>query len=141
MTNIVLVFRSDKMKTIFWNVNVSLKTYMSYSISLYCDVDGFLPITWVSSNFFWIPAVCVFKSVFFLCNSFWMYVSIFFTQIQIRTVQGKMFNCINAKPFVYSDLMMTLNDLVHSMFPACTVSRCAYVLANHLNTDVYWADS
>lgn len=66
---------------------------------------------------------------------------IFFTQIQKATLQGKMIYCINAKAFMYSDLMVTLDDLVQALFPTSTMARCAEVLTKYLNTTLYRGNS
>lgn len=61
----------------------------------------------------------------------------FSMQIQKATLQGKVLYCINAKPFIYSDLMLTLDDLVQCIFPMSSVARCAHVLQKYLKTALY----
>ncbi|KAL4130848.1 hypothetical protein QTP88_008227 [Uroleucon formosanum] len=62
-------------------------------------------------------------------------------KIQKATLQGRMIHCINAKPYIYSDLMVTLDDLVQMVLPLCTVGRCAYVLSKYLRTTLFSGNS
>lgn len=61
--------------------------------------------------------------------------------MQKATLQGKMIHCINAKPYRYSDLMVTLSDLVQVLLPSCSVPKCAHVLHKYLKTTLYCANS
>ncbi|CAI6347618.1 unnamed protein product [Macrosiphum euphorbiae] len=58
-------------------------------------------------------------------------------KIQKATLQGRMIHCINAKPYIYSDLMVTLDDLVQMVLPSITVPRCAYILNKYLKTTLF----
>ncbi|XP_008185792.1 uncharacterized protein LOC100167868 isoform X2 [Acyrthosiphon pisum] len=62
-------------------------------------------------------------------------------KIQKATLQGRMIHCINAKAYIYSDLMVTLDDLVQMVLPLCTVPRCAYVLNKYLKTTLFTGNS
>lgn len=57
------------------------------------------------------------------------------------TLQGKIIHCINSKPFQHVDFMVTLNDLVQTLLPTCTVPRCAHVLHKYLKITLYSANS
>ncbi|XP_050526068.1 uncharacterized protein LOC126896918 isoform X2 [Daktulosphaira vitifoliae] len=58
-------------------------------------------------------------------------------KIQRATLQGKTIYCINAKPYMYSDLMVTIQDLVQALFPTCSVQRCSTLLYKFLKTALY----
>jgi hypothetical protein len=45
--------------------------------------------------------------------------------------------CINSKPFIYSELLMTLPDLVTHFFPSVPLSSCRQVLQDVLGLDLY----
>jgi len=45
--------------------------------------------------------------------------------------------CINSKPFIYSELLMTLPDLVTHFFPSVHLSSCRQVLQDVLGLDLY----
>ncbi|XP_060857937.1 uncharacterized protein LOC132935410 [Metopolophium dirhodum] len=62
-------------------------------------------------------------------------------KIQTATLQGKIIYCINAKPYIYSHLLITLNDLILMVLPECTVTKCAYVLSKCLNTTLFSGNS
>ncbi|KAL4082973.1 hypothetical protein QTP88_023969 [Uroleucon formosanum] len=62
-------------------------------------------------------------------------------KIQQTSLQGKMISCINAKPYIYSNLMVTLDDLVQKVLPSCTVTTCAYVLNKYLKTELFRGNS
>ncbi|KAF0745541.1 Uncharacterized protein FWK35_00023368, partial [Aphis craccivora] len=55
-----------------------------------------------------------------------------FIKIQKAIINGRMIHCINAKPYIYSDLMVTLDDLIQMLLPLCTVARCADVFKRYL---------
>lgn len=48
---------------------------------------------------------------------------------------------VNAKPYVYSDLMLTIEDLVQTLFPTCTVGRCVDILQKSLKTTLFSGNS
>lgn len=50
-------------------------------------------------------------------------------KIQKALVQGKMIPCINMKPYVYSDLLVTLPDLVSNFFNNMPVQSCHQVMS------------
>jgi hypothetical protein len=52
-------------------------------------------------------------------------------------VDGKMVPCINTKPYVYSELLMTLNDLIIHFFPNKPVMVVQKVLQEVLNVNLY----
>lgn len=58
-------------------------------------------------------------------------------QVQKALVEGKMVPCINSKPFIYSELLMTLPDLVSHFFPSVPLSSCRQVLQDVLGLDLY----
>ncbi|CAH1711528.1 unnamed protein product [Aphis gossypii] len=62
-------------------------------------------------------------------------------KIQKATLHGRMIHCINAKPYIYSDLMVTLDDLIQMMLPSCSVARCAHVLHKYLNITLFCGNS
>jgi hypothetical protein len=57
--------------------------------------------------------------------------------MQKALVSGKMVPCINAKPYVYSELLMTVNDLLEYFFPQVPISKCREVLQNVLQVNLY----
>ncbi|KAL4153804.1 hypothetical protein QTP88_001637 [Uroleucon formosanum] len=58
-------------------------------------------------------------------------------KIQRMAVGGKIIRCINSRPYIYSDLMVLLSDLVKIVLSSCTVQRCAYVLAKYMKKPLY----
>ncbi|PNF34901.1 hypothetical protein B7P43_G01413 [Cryptotermes secundus] len=58
-------------------------------------------------------------------------------QVQKALVEGKMVPCINSKPFIYSELLITLPDLVTHFFPSVPLSSCRQVLQDVLGLDLY----
>ncbi|XP_076242935.1 uncharacterized protein LOC143184522 isoform X3 [Calliopsis andreniformis] len=58
-------------------------------------------------------------------------------QIQKALVEDKMVPCINFKPYIYSELLMTLPDFVAQYFPACDINSCRQVLTEVLHIDLY----
>ncbi|XP_026671293.1 uncharacterized protein LOC108627301 isoform X3 [Ceratina calcarata] len=58
-------------------------------------------------------------------------------QIQKALVEDKMVPCINFKPYVYSELLMTLPDFVAQYFPSCDINSCRHVLTDVLHIDLY----
>ncbi|KAK7790207.1 hypothetical protein R5R35_013172 [Gryllus longicercus] len=58
-------------------------------------------------------------------------------QVQKALVEGKMVPCINSKPFIYSELLMTLPDLVSHFFPSVPLNSCRQVLQDVLQIDLY----
>lgn len=58
-------------------------------------------------------------------------------QIQKALVEDKMVPCINFKPYIYSELLMTLPDFVSQYFPACDIISCRQVLTDVLHIDLY----
>lgn len=61
----------------------------------------------------------------------------FLLQVQKALVDGKMVPCINAKPYVYSELLMTLQDLTAHFFPGINVNSCRQGLQDVLRLDLY----
>ncbi|CAB0015416.1 unnamed protein product, partial [Nesidiocoris tenuis] len=45
--------------------------------------------------------------------------------------------CINAKPYLYSELLMTVNDLMDEFFPSVSMTKCREVLQNVLHINLY----
>ena len=45
--------------------------------------------------------------------------------------------CINFKPYIYSELLMTLPDFVAQYFPICDINSCRQVLTDVLHIDLY----
>nr|XP_033339540.1 uncharacterized protein LOC117228019 isoform X2 [Megalopta genalis] len=58
-------------------------------------------------------------------------------KIQKALVEDKMVPCINFKPYIYSELLMTLPDFVAHYFPACDIDSCRQVLTDVLHIDLY----
>ena len=58
-------------------------------------------------------------------------------QVQKALVEDKFVPCINFKPYVYSDILMTLPDFVAHYFPACDVESCRKVLTEVLMVELY----
>ncbi|XP_076750570.1 uncharacterized protein LOC143423258 isoform X2 [Xylocopa sonorina] len=58
-------------------------------------------------------------------------------QVQKALVGDKMVPCINFKPYVSSELLMTLPDFVAQYFPACDINSCRQVLTDVLHVDLY----
>ncbi|XP_076660871.1 uncharacterized protein LOC143364352 isoform X3 [Halictus rubicundus] len=58
-------------------------------------------------------------------------------KIQKALVEDKMVPCINFKPYIYSELLMTLPDFVAHYFPACDIDICRQVLTDVLLIDLY----
>ncbi|XP_012282017.1 uncharacterized protein LOC105700600 isoform X2 [Orussus abietinus] len=58
-------------------------------------------------------------------------------QMQKALVEDKMVPCINAKPYIYTELLMTLADFVTQYFPACDINNCRQVLTDVLGVDLY----
>ncbi|XP_020285494.1 uncharacterized protein LOC109855532 isoform X2 [Pseudomyrmex gracilis] len=58
-------------------------------------------------------------------------------QIQKALVEEKMVPCINFKPYIYTELLMTLPDFVSNFFPACDIESCRQVLTDVLHIDLY----
>lgn len=58
-------------------------------------------------------------------------------QVQKALVEGKMVPCINSKPFIYSELLMTLPDFVAYFFPSVPVNSCRQVLQDVLGIELY----
>lgn len=49
-------------------------------------------------------------------------------KLQKTLVENKMIACINMKPFVYTDLLITLSDLVAVFFNNVSVQLCHHVM-------------
>lgn len=58
-------------------------------------------------------------------------------KVQKALVDGKMVPCINAKPYVYTELMMTLPDFTSHFFPNVSVNNCRQGLQDVLRLDLY----
>ncbi|XP_018347786.1 PREDICTED: uncharacterized protein LOC108751841 isoform X2 [Trachymyrmex septentrionalis] len=58
-------------------------------------------------------------------------------QIQKALLEEKMVPCINFKPYIYSELLMTLPDFVSNFFPACDIESCRQVLTDVLHIELY----
>ncbi|XP_014488884.1 PREDICTED: uncharacterized protein LOC106752034 isoform X2 [Dinoponera quadriceps] len=58
-------------------------------------------------------------------------------QIQKALVEEKMVPCINFKPYIYTELLMTLPDFISQYFPACDINSCRQVLTDVLHIDLY----
>ncbi|XP_047003144.1 uncharacterized protein LOC124621766 isoform X1 [Schistocerca americana] len=52
-------------------------------------------------------------------------------------VENKMVPSINSKPFISSELLMTLSDLVAHFFPTVSLASCRQVLQDVLGLDLY----
>lgn len=57
--------------------------------------------------------------------------------IQKALVEEKLVPCINFKPYIYSELLMTLPDFVSQYFPACDINNCRQVITEVLGLDLY----
>ncbi|XP_016658880.1 uncharacterized protein LOC100568635 [Acyrthosiphon pisum] len=62
-------------------------------------------------------------------------------KIKMVKLDGKTIHCINAKPSIYSDWMVTLKDLVRMVLPSCNVAKCAHVLHTYLKTTILFGNS
>ncbi|XP_060859717.1 uncharacterized protein LOC132936924 [Metopolophium dirhodum] len=62
-------------------------------------------------------------------------------KIQMAALEGKTIHCINAKPCIYSDWMVTLKDVVWMVLPSCNVAKCAHVLHTYLKTTILFGNS
>lgn len=62
-------------------------------------------------------------------------------KIQKANIQGKTIYCVNAKPYIYSELMVTIDELVKTMLPSCSIARCAHILNKYLKTTLYKGNS
>lgn len=62
-------------------------------------------------------------------------------KIQKAFVNEKMVPCINAKPFIYSELLMTIPDLVSHFFPSVDMDKCRQVLQEVLKVNLYKGNS
>ncbi|XP_012261758.1 uncharacterized protein LOC105689369 isoform X2 [Athalia rosae] len=58
-------------------------------------------------------------------------------KVQKALVDEKMVPCINAKPYIYTELLMTLPDFVSQYFPTYDIDECRQVLTNVLGVDLY----
>ncbi|KAG7204806.1 hypothetical protein KM043_005212 [Ampulex compressa] len=58
-------------------------------------------------------------------------------QMQKALVDDKMLPCINFKPYIYTELLMTLPDFVSQFFPAYDINNCRQVLTDVLHIDLY----
>ncbi|XP_060859156.1 uncharacterized protein LOC132936437 [Metopolophium dirhodum] len=62
-------------------------------------------------------------------------------KIQCTTLQGRLIYCINAKAFVlYSNWMVTIDNLVQTVLPTCTVEKCAQLLNKVLKTKIFYGN-
>lgn len=52
-------------------------------------------------------------------------------------MEEKLVPCINFKPYIYSELLMTLPDFVAQYFPSCDIDYCRDILTNVLAVDLY----
>ncbi|KAK0177533.1 hypothetical protein PV328_001577 [Microctonus aethiopoides] len=57
--------------------------------------------------------------------------------IQKALVLEKLVPCINFKPYIYTELLITLPDFVSQYFPACDINNCRQVLTEVLCVDLY----
>ncbi|KAF0718728.1 Uncharacterized protein FWK35_00035015, partial [Aphis craccivora] len=62
-------------------------------------------------------------------------------KIQRVTINQKTIHCINFKPYIYTDLMVTLEDLIELQLLSFTVSRCSYVLYKYTNISLFCGNS
>ncbi|XP_058794514.1 uncharacterized protein LOC131666128 isoform X2 [Phymastichus coffea] len=58
-------------------------------------------------------------------------------QVQKALVEDKLVPCINFKPYIYSELLMTLPDFVAQFFPSCDIESCRQVLSDVLMVELY----
>lgn len=58
-------------------------------------------------------------------------------QVQKALVEEKLVPCINFKPYIYTELLMTLPDFVAQYFPTCDIDDCRNILTNVLAVDLY----
>ncbi|XP_011314365.1 uncharacterized protein [Fopius arisanus] len=57
--------------------------------------------------------------------------------IQKALVDEKLVPCINFKPYIYSELLMTLPDFVFQFFPNADMNNCREILSDVLGVDLY----
>ncbi|XP_046484473.1 uncharacterized protein [Neodiprion pinetum] len=58
-------------------------------------------------------------------------------KVQKALVDEKMVPCINFKPYIYTELLMTLPDFVSQYFPTCDINTCRQVLTDVLGIDLF----
>lgn len=61
--------------------------------------------------------------------------------MQKAFLSEKMVPCINAKPFIYSELLMTIPDMVNYFFPTVSLNECRKVLQEVLQINLYKGNS
>lgn len=61
--------------------------------------------------------------------------------MQKAFLSEKMVPCINAKPFIYSELLMTIPDMVNYFFPTVPLNECRKVLQEVLQINLYKGNS
>lgn len=61
--------------------------------------------------------------------------------MQKALLSDKMVPCINAKPYINSELLMTLSDLVSYFFPSVTLPKCREILQEVLKLNLYKGNS
>ncbi|KAE9522853.1 hypothetical protein AGLY_016750 [Aphis glycines] len=62
-------------------------------------------------------------------------------KIQKAIINGKVIRCINANPYIYSDLMVALDDFIKMMLPSCTVERCTQLLYKYFDINLLYGNS
>ncbi|XP_046678135.1 uncharacterized protein LOC124366001 isoform X1 [Homalodisca vitripennis] len=58
-------------------------------------------------------------------------------KMQKAYLSEKMVPCINAKPYIYSELLMTIPDMVNYFFPSVSLNECRKVLQDVLRINLY----
>lgn len=56
-------------------------------------------------------------------------------------LQGGTFHCINLKPYIYSNLLATLDDFVQIQLPSYTAARIAYILNKKFKITLFSGNS
>uniref|UniRef100_A0A1B6L2S1 Uncharacterized protein n=1 Tax=Graphocephala atropunctata TaxID=36148 RepID=A0A1B6L2S1_9HEMI len=62
-------------------------------------------------------------------------------KMQKAYLSEKMVPCINAKPYIYSELLMTIPDMVNYFFPSVSLNECRKVLQDVLQINLYKGNS
>ncbi|KAE9544075.1 hypothetical protein AGLY_001764 [Aphis glycines] len=57
------------------------------------------------------------------------------------SINRRLIHSINFAPYIYADLLVTVEDLVQTQFFSCTISRCAYILYKYLNVTLFRGNS
>ncbi|XP_050064024.1 uncharacterized protein LOC114128389 isoform X2 [Aphis gossypii] len=57
------------------------------------------------------------------------------------SINRRLIHSINFAPYIYADLLVTVEDLIQTQLFSCTISRCAYILYKYLNITLFCGNS